>query len=424
MLKLRDVARRQARRAFVVEFAGTPKAGKSTSVALIEQFFRDCGYRVHLLKERAAECPLPMKGHFFFNTWTTCSMVTEVLANVDTDADLLILDRGFFDALMWLELQKRRGQVTEHEYTMFSGFVLLDRWRKLVDATIVMRVNPDQAMSRENQTRLLPKEGGSVMNPVALAELNTILDDTKTKHAGAFQLIKPPCQTGQIREDNCALIECMLESFGRWADPPILSVPRTVLAAELGTETQVQLRLHGEAGALLAKLAPSLQIGCRSEAEEDSTLVQLVGCGLLVDQSGNYFVLRRSDRDSKASSYGKYTLWKGCHLEEPDGLPANGAELDQFTKDAVRQRIKDDFYLALDLVPTLCAFAWHPDERHCGLLYSTPIGNDTVAANMKAKEFRKQGRFETVSGRFLSRADAELLDGLEKWSKAFLGALP
>jgi len=60
--KLRELVRKQARRAFVVEFAGTPKAGKSTSVATIKQFFEQCGFRVHLLKERAADCPLPMKG--------------------------------------------------------------------------------------------------------------------------------------------------------------------------------------------------------------------------------------------------------------------------------------------------------------------------------------------------------------------------
>jgi len=89
---LLPILREQARRSFVLEITGTPKAGKATSVAVLERFFKDCGFRVHVLKEKAAECPLTMKGHFFFNTWTACSMLAEVLATVDTNVDLLILD--------------------------------------------------------------------------------------------------------------------------------------------------------------------------------------------------------------------------------------------------------------------------------------------------------------------------------------------
>src|SRR5262249_6361833 len=62
---------KQPRRAFVLEITGTPKSGKSTAVATLQTFFKHAGYQVHLLRERAADCPLPMKGHFFFNAWTT-----------------------------------------------------------------------------------------------------------------------------------------------------------------------------------------------------------------------------------------------------------------------------------------------------------------------------------------------------------------
>src|ERR1043165_7719424 len=94
---LLTILRTQARRAFVIELTGTPKAGKSTSVTTLQTFFKDAGYQVHLLKERAADCPLPMKGHFFFNAWTTATMLAEVLETQETNTDLLILDRGFFD---------------------------------------------------------------------------------------------------------------------------------------------------------------------------------------------------------------------------------------------------------------------------------------------------------------------------------------
>lgn len=148
--QLLGVVRRQARRPFVVELTGTPKAGKTTVISLLEGFFDRTDYKVHVLRERAAKCPLSMKGHFFFNTWTTATMLAELLETIDTDHDLVIPDRGFFDALVWLELQVRRNQVTASEREVFERFVLLERWRKLVDAVLVLEVPHSTRSSGSN----------------------------------------------------------------------------------------------------------------------------------------------------------------------------------------------------------------------------------------------------------------------------------
>src|SRR5262245_14952078 len=73
-----EALRLGARRAFVVELTGTPKAGKTTTLAVLQGFFKTAGFRVETLKERAADCPLAMKGHFFFNAWTFGTMLAEV----------------------------------------------------------------------------------------------------------------------------------------------------------------------------------------------------------------------------------------------------------------------------------------------------------------------------------------------------------
>src|SRR3954466_4175 len=127
-----------ASRAFVIEFAGTPKSGKSTSVEAIRHFFTRMGFRVHVLAERAAVCPIPMKGHLFFNTWCAASMLAELLANVETEPDIILVDRGIFDALVWLVLQEQRGELTAAEARAIEAFLLLDRWRSLIDLAIVM----------------------------------------------------------------------------------------------------------------------------------------------------------------------------------------------------------------------------------------------------------------------------------------------
>jgi len=90
--QLHGILRRQARRPFVLEITGTPKAGKTTLITLLKDFLRECGWRVHVLEERAGLCPLPMKGHFFFNSWTTGAMLAGLLDATDRDDDLVILD--------------------------------------------------------------------------------------------------------------------------------------------------------------------------------------------------------------------------------------------------------------------------------------------------------------------------------------------
>jgi predicted NUDIX family phosphoesterase len=423
---LGDLLRRHARRAFIVELAGTPKAGKSTSVQMIRQFFEACGFRVHVLKERAAECPLPMKGHFFFNSWTTCSMIAEVLATVDTDTDLLILDRGFFDALMWLELQLRRGQVTADEARTFSDFVLLDRWRRLVDLTIVMEVAPEIAIQRENQHRLLHRTG-SIMSPDVLNELNQVLSDVCSAQQQHFELARVPSANNLI-VDNKKLVELLLDRMTEWSDPCVVVVPRGALTSlpEAATgDTTVRSWTGASGESVLATLLESCTPMRRSEAEQTKDFVQLVACALPL-RSHQPFLLARTPRDQKAQQYGRYTLWKGCHLES-DVSPPSVEELLAAAKRQLKTRIEEDFHLAIEAKMTFHGLVWNSKdssdadkENHAALLFKLPIDSPDVSRNMEQKEFKRQGRFEKLSGKFRDRAALVGEAGLEPWSKEFL----
>lgn len=179
---------RYSQRAFVLEFAGTPKSGKSTAVEAIRHFFSREGFRVHVLAERAALCPIPMKGHLFFNTWCATSMLAELLANVDTETDIIIVDRGIFDALVWLGIQARRGEVTHEERNTIESFLLLDRWRSLTDLAVAMRVNANVAMDREVKQRITSKPG-SVMTLPVLERITEGVEDTLSRLKDSFNIL-------------------------------------------------------------------------------------------------------------------------------------------------------------------------------------------------------------------------------------------
>src|SRR5258708_38983879 len=84
------------RPALVVEFAGVPKAGKTSTLNHVYAFLRRCGFKCEVVVERASVCPI--------RVWTACTTLTQLLEKTQTpsrddDPDMLFLDRGIFDAL-------------------------------------------------------------------------------------------------------------------------------------------------------------------------------------------------------------------------------------------------------------------------------------------------------------------------------------
>jgi thymidylate kinase len=410
------IMRRQARRAWVLELTGTPKAGKTTSVTTLRRFFEHCGYRVHLLQERAADCPLPMKGHFFFNTWTTCTMLAEVLATVNTDVDLLILDRGFFDALVWLELQESNGQVSREEKLAFEAFVKLERWRKLVDTTIVMRVDAEQAVRRENQHLIRPREG-SVMNPAFLRKFNEALQVIQERESSSFRAITFEPNADDIVTDNTELIVQVLPLMREWADPHIAAIPRDRATAIFSGQ---QVLRREQAVNAWSDILSAVHVRKRSDFEATSDWIQLVACGFL-DHDGGFFVFKREPHDPKSKHYGSHTLWKGCHVE------CQSTPTIADVHSGLVRRIQDDLHLAIKLVPELVGIAWDPNDQHLGLLFRVNIPSPYVADSMKEKRYRSS-RQKTVVGQHLKRSDIEAAQiartvTLEPWSEHYLNTI-
>jgi predicted NUDIX family phosphoesterase/thymidylate kinase len=409
---LLTILRKQSRRAFVLELTGTPKAGKSTSVVTLQTFFKEAGYQVHLLKERAADCPLPMKGHFFFNAWTMATMLAEVLETHETNVDLLILDRGFFDALVWLELQMRRDQVTKEEKKAFSEFVTLERWRSLVDVTVIMKVSPEKALDREHHNQIVHRFG-SMMNPKALAEFNDALARVAHDYQTRFKLIDIDTTnaTGAVTT-NLELLNALLPQMETWADPEIAVVPRSALTAVFGELPFI----HGnEARAALVELAKQVSFRKRSEAEKDKEVVQLIASGIHAYKD-KVMLLERDVRDKKTKDYGLRTLWIGPHVDqEGDLLEAARSCLDR--------RIRQELHLSTHPQMDLLGLAWdkkHEESQHFGVMFRVPVLNEYVADHLANKQFKKMGRSPRIKSVFMTQEEIvrglEDLD-LEPWSE-------
>ncbi len=181
-LDLREERKIEERRAFIVEFAGMPKAGKSSAIENLRHFFSHA-YRVQVSDEPTlVNSPLneyqvytPAEGVSLrtpaylksskvdFNTWAGAYGIHELLqANHDRHNDLVILDRGPWDAGCWLQywINKESANLLQGaELKQIADFFHLDHWVTRADLHVVLVVDPADAADREQTSRLIQHRG-------------------------------------------------------------------------------------------------------------------------------------------------------------------------------------------------------------------------------------------------------------------------
>jgi len=87
----------------MIEFAGTPKSGKSSSIEVISHFFYRHGMNVYAPTEGVSKRTPPAlkEDLLYYNTWAACYALMQMFeACYHTDNyELAIFDRGIFDFL-------------------------------------------------------------------------------------------------------------------------------------------------------------------------------------------------------------------------------------------------------------------------------------------------------------------------------------
>ncbi len=154
-----------------VEFAGTPKSGKTTIAQSVSLFLRRNGFKCTTIVEKASVAPLSGKRDMHFNVWTACQTLTSMLEYHESVATIVLIDRGLFDALCWTEMLQIVGEIDERERIVVQQFLMLDQWRAMVDVVFLLTTTPELALQHEFQNALTRKEG-TIMNSETIEILN------------------------------------------------------------------------------------------------------------------------------------------------------------------------------------------------------------------------------------------------------------
>lgn len=398
-----------ARHPVVVEFAGVPKAGKSSTIGQVAAFFKRCGFRVKVVIERASVCPIRDKKHMNFNVWTACTTLSQLLELTQDppkadEPQIIILDRGIFDTLCWLSMMERLSRIRPEERKKIEEFLLIDDWRKRISGVIVMTAMPSDSMDRERGQLPVPNTSGSIMNTEILEQIRKTTDKTAEKYKNAFRIFSVNTSSKAFRGSLQKTCEAIADQMLNWIEEhlreDILHVPKNLLASCFGE----CISLKGQKAAAVCGLFQEKgKFLSREEVEQDEALVQALPVVVVRNKSGDVLRLRRRERTVDNPLHQKLVLWAGGHVRHED--KQNGDAILRATLRELHEELRLDVTeRSLTLLGAIYINGNGKTARHVAIVYEWRAESDDVAVSLSSAEFfERQGT--SLSGRFVNIND-------------------
>jgi len=410
---------RSIRRPIYIEFSGTPKSGKTTTLDGLERFLRHNGFSVGRVTEAASEAPLRTKDHFFFNIWTACTTLRRIVEEYDrSDLHFLLIDRGIFDALWWFEWMRLTARITDVEKKSIVDFLAMDAWLNLIDVVLVLRTTPEQALKWESGD-FPTQRVGKIMTKEVLGQLNLCLDKVLSEwHAKFRRVVVFSTGSDDRKELNTKIAEETLDAMDAFLDEELWVIPKESIQ-RLGVKaglTSDPLILEGLREALKKGFAVR-----RSVAESDQDVIQVIPCGVLRFKN-EILLLRRRESNKKHRLNDAYVLWAGGHIRREDINQGRAVE-----ENCLRRELKEELWIKSEFSykPICCVYDTSSPKsaQHLALVYEVSIASPEVSVHMQTefKEF-KEGKGKGASGKFfpIDSIERKYVDQMERWSVLLL----
>lgn len=280
------------KRPLLIEFCGSPKAGKTTCLGGLDLFLRRNGFKVRKIAEKAETCTIRDKSSYMFNTWTLTQAVSELaaIAADDRTSDVVLIDRGLFDSLTWFELFRMREAILEDDYKAVTSLARIPSLRRSVDLVVSLEADPDISVHREF-AGLLTDTPGSIMNPGFLREYLDALESAHQQFGTDFKYILrvDTSETEQLQLSYEVTMQ-VLTILDQQVQEQICFVPKEVSGLELGG-AEVEAMGFGAFDWPLA----SLHYAPRTEVEVDRSRLQVVAVAVLTNvEQSQVAVVRKS----------------------------------------------------------------------------------------------------------------------------------
>lgn len=423
VLQLKNIHRQ--RRPIVIEFCGSPKAGKTSSINSLNIFLKRNGFKTAVLTERASVCPISDKESPIFNSWTCSSTINEINEKIDlanaspnpeNNLDIIICDRGIFDALCWFRWLKNRNKMDDTEYNVLTQFALLNRWQKNIDLVYVFVTTPEESIRRE-YANLLTDKRGSIMKEDILLQYKEAVHQTLSEYEKVFRATYIIDTTDQ--EQN---------SVGYEVTEKTLITLRDMLMEKIGYVDSSNLILHDGLNqfTLIKDGLEKIQYDLRDKIENDSSLIQPIAIAVITthDQEKVFCVKKTAKSTDKSSpESGQTLLYVGGHMRREDCSSTCDAFLDVL-RNTLKRELYEELGVSIAIDKSQMPFViYTPDNaksrKHLAIGWKVSMDEETKFRLDSYELIQKKGK--TRSGSFVPLKDITNSDmSFESWSKTIL----
>lgn len=410
------------RHPIVIEFSGSPKAGKTSCINSLELFLKRNGFSVKVIQERASVCPVNDKQSPMFNIWTACMSLAGMVGTLEdkkSKVDVLILDRGIFDALCWFEWLAKSGKMEKQLKESVESFLLRKEFVQAVDIVFAFCTTPEKSIERE-YANLLTDKPGSIMNVNVLQTYRTSIEKTIAKKGNRFRKVFE-IDTTEKNQDQ----------VGKEVTEKTLNTLKDVLMEHIGffeKTTGLMNVLNKKSFFEYEELKPwldskKIRFGYRDDVEQQESYLQPIPIAVVTNNNNRILVVKKSNILSTDKSPEKDRLlpYIGGHTRQEDVSPEDNESFLDICKTTLKREIKEEIGISVSLDEKFPNLIYTPSteksKKHLAICFNVTVDKD-VKLTLDANELvQKKG--SSKSGRFLS-ADELQNEDLEDWGKLIL----
>lgn len=418
--KLKETHRK--RRPIVIEFSGSPKAGKTSSINSLKQFLKRNGFDVEVIQERASRCPVSDKQSPMFNIWTSCMSLAGLVGITEdrkSTCDVVILDRGVFDALCWFEWLNQYNKMEDDFKRNTCDFLLQNEFVGIIDIVFSFTVEPAKSIEREFAP-LLTDQTGSIMNLKVLGEYRDAVRKSVETYNKYFNIINIDTSDGNQDEVGKLVTQKTLDTLSDLLDEKIGYINKTDELMSIINSKNV-----GKASEI-EKYLKELCFEKRLQVENNESRLQPIPIVVLTDSDNNkiFVVKKKAESLSKKSTEkNKLLLYVGGHVRNEDVIKGRECDGLQTYKETLQRELKEELGISIalkNIEPIYIYGRGNEEKYHIAICYQCPIQTEGLKFNMDKHELVKNTG-TSKSGKFLDISEiCEMNDEIEQWSVAIL----
>lgn len=411
------------KRPIVIEFSGSPKAGKTSCINSLELSLKRNGFSVKIVQERASVCPVSDKQSPMFNLWTACMSLAGLIGTLEdkkSNVDVLILDRGIFDALCWFEWLVSNSKMEEKQRCITEDFLLMEELIKSIDIVFAFSVEPQISIDRE-YANLLTNKPGSIMNQKVLAEYLEAIENTYSLKRSFFHEVfmidtsnKNQDQVGkEVTEKTLDTLKNMLmERIGYFEKNSeinrVLSSKNTFEYDELKT------------------LLKNIKFDLRDNVESNTEFLQPIPVAIISNRKKDKVLVIKKNKNAvspNSPEKDKILLYIGGHSRYEDMTEVTSQDFLAICRSTLKREVKEEIGISIALNEIEPFFIYSEDndksKKHLAVCFFVMVDEDGIKLRLDSQEL-VLNKGKSKSGRFLDIKEVLKEAELERWSRIIL----